>query len=158
MTPFGSFNHPSTPDNRVGGLLIPPSSSLVGGEFAVYGDNGPGSVGGPSGTRGHEDLKELMPDPGFVIDEDGLLVDTTEANIISDIPEDFGGNMMLSDVGVSAQMRKDPEHGLVAGNEVSFYLGSRLFSHSPIHPSFNQYNFSHTVFKITIFTTFSDLS
>jgi meiotic recombination protein REC8 len=136
LSPFGSQQHPTTPEVPIGGLVLPTSSSVDVGEFLIHGDNGSGAVGGPSGMMG----SEYLDDPGFGFDDDGNLIDFEESNFISGTPAAPGGTTMPSDDGASARVRQEHEEGLQAGALVSFTRGQHLFYHlSPHSPSHARY-------------------
>ncbi|KAF1963147.1 hypothetical protein CC80DRAFT_487544, partial [Byssothecium circinans] len=117
LTPFGTQQAPTTPGGPVGGLILPGSSSQGPGGFAIQGDVGPSSVGGPSGMSGSGGFDDMIGDPGFTFDDDGNLVDLTDTNAIFRTPMAPGGTTMPSDAGASARVRQEHEDGLRAGIE-----------------------------------------
>jgi len=116
LTPFGSQQHPTTPEGPIGGLILPSSSSVGAVEFMIHGDNGSAAIGGPSEMLGDEHLD----DPGWGVDDDGNIIDYEETNVISGTPAALGGATMPSDAGASARVRQEHEEGLQAGAQVSF--------------------------------------
>ncbi|PVH92072.1 hypothetical protein DM02DRAFT_576286 [Periconia macrospinosa] len=120
LTPFGSQQHPSTPGPPIGGLVLPVSSSARSGGFGGLGDVGFSSVGGASG--GLPDIggfDDAISDPGFTFDDDGNLVDLTDANEPAQpgTPSHVRGAAMQSDDQASARVRQEHEEGLQAGAE-----------------------------------------
>jgi meiotic recombination protein REC8 len=113
LTPFGSQQDPSTPEGRVGGLILPASSSVAAGDFVVHGSAG---LRGPSDMFGGDELD----DPGFGFDDEGNLIDYEPANVNPATPAAPGGSAVPSDDGASARVRQEHEEGLQAAAQVSF--------------------------------------
>ncbi|KAJ4356042.1 R8 protein [Didymosphaeria variabile] len=105
LMPIESQQAPSTPA-PVDGLIIPVSSSVGPGGFALLG-NGPSSIGG------HVAADHEMID--FTFDENGEFVDLAEEYVNVGTPARLGGSTMHSDAGASAKVRQDHEDGLRAG-------------------------------------------
>ena len=132
LTPFAEQYDPSTPAPAAG-LILPTSSSVGPGGFVLQG-NGPSSIGGPADFADDEmigewlevqyeryilNVHEYIDAPDFTFDENGELVDLTEANLTQGTPSVRGGSNMHSDAGASARVRQDHEDGLHGGVEVS---------------------------------------
>lgn len=116
LTPFGSQRSPSTPRGSVGRLIVPSSSSVDVGEFVVQGAYDPDSEGGAMFSAG---FNEPMVDAEFMIDEDGGLIDLSEANVISGTPA-ARGDRVIGDARASAQVRDGHEAEAGADAEVSY--------------------------------------
>lgn len=148
LTPYGSQQHPTTPEGPVGGLILPASSSVGVGGFMIHGDNGSAGIGGPSDMLGGDELD----DPGFSFDADGNLIDYEEANVIAGTPAAPRGSAMPGDAGASARVRQEHEEGLHAGAQVSFVKGKRLIRHLspnylfPISPATHIGHFSLIIY------------
>jgi len=87
-------------------------------EFRLEGDDGVGSVGGPS-VMGAGDTIQLE-DPDFMIADDGEIIQLPPRRKMPSTPARTAGAKMSSDAGASARVRKEHEDGQQAGDQVSF--------------------------------------
>lgn len=120
LTPVASQRQLAAEGGLAGGLVIPSSSSPVGGELRVEGDYGLSSVGGVSGVS-RLGGAELLSEPDFGFDDEGNMIDLTAGEIFPGTLADLPGAVMLSDAGASARVRQEHEEGQLAGTEVSFF-------------------------------------
>lgn len=119
LTPLNSQQGPDTPEGPLGGLVIPSSSTVRGGEFRIEGI--PDSVGGPSDMLGGDEMPQALEEE-FSFDADGNFIDLAGGEEIAATPANRQGGTMPSDVGASARVRREHEEGQVAGAEVSLPL------------------------------------
>ncbi|CAO2651005.1 Nn.00g093020.m01.CDS01 [Neocucurbitaria sp. VM-36] len=110
FTPFGSQQSQSSHDGAIGGLVLPSSSPSMSGQFRLEGDNGPGSIGRPSGVLGAGDMLEVL-EPDFTFGDDGDIIDLTAENARARTPGVSGGVTIHSDAGASERVRREHEEG-----------------------------------------------
>jgi len=101
-------------------------------EFRLEGDDGVGSVGGPS-VMGAGDTIQLE-DPDFMIADDGEIIQLPPRRKIPSTPARTAGAKMSSDAGASARVRKEHEDGQQVGDQVSFAAFSHVFLHCNTSP------------------------
>lgn len=137
FTPFGSQHSQSSHGDAIGGLVLPSSSpSMPGGEFRLEGDNGLGSIGGPSGMLGAGDMLEVL-EPDFTFGEDGDIIDLTASNAVVRTPGAPGRNTMHSDAGASERVRREHEEGRRTDAQVSFTAVFHVFLYRDFTSSFH---------------------
>ena len=131
LTPFSSQQaRSSSHADGIGGLILPTSSPVMAAEFRLEGDDGVGSVGGPS-VMGAGDTIQLE-DPDFMIADDGEIIQLPPRQKMPSTRARTAGAKMSSDAGASARVRKDHEEGQQAGDQVSFATFSHVFLHCDI--------------------------
>ena len=96
-------------------------------EFRLEGDDGVGSVGGPSVMGAHDTIQ--LEDPDFMIADDGEIIQLPPRRKIPSTPARTAGAKMSSDAGASARVRKVHEDGQQVGDQVSFAAVSHVFLH-----------------------------
>ncbi|KAI4910896.1 hypothetical protein J4E90_007153 [Alternaria incomplexa] len=116
LTPFSSQQaRSSSHADGIGGLILPTSSPVMAAEFRLEGDDGVGSVGGPS-VMGAGDTIQLE-DPDFMIADDGEIIQLPPRRKIPSTPARTAGAKMSSDAGASARVRKEHEDGQQVGDQ-----------------------------------------
>lgn len=126
LTPFSSQQaRSSSHADVIGGLILPTSSPVMVAEFRLEGDDGVGSVGGPS-VMGAGDIIQLE-EPDFMIADDGEIIQLPPRRKMPSTPARTAGAKMSSDAGASARVRKEHEEGQQAGDQVSFAAFSTCF-------------------------------
>jgi len=96
-------------------------------EFRLEGDDGVGSVGGPS-VMGAGDTIQLE-DPDFMIADDGEIIQLPPRQNMPSTPARTAGAKMSSDAGASARVRREHNDGQQVGDQVSFAAFSHVFLH-----------------------------
>ena len=115
-------------------------------EFRLEGDDGVGSVGGPS-VMGAGDTIQLE-DPDFMIADDGEIIQLPPRRKVPSTPARTAGAKMSSDAGASARVRKEHEDGQQVVDQVSFTAFSHVFLHCNIsHPSCGEACFPHLTLR-----------
>jgi len=104
-------------------------------EFRLEGDDGVGSVGGPS-VMGAGDAIQLE-DPDFMIADDGEIIQLPPRRKMPSTPARTAGAKMSSDAGASARVRKEHEDGQQVGDQVSFATFPHVFLRCNTSPQFH---------------------
>jgi meiotic recombination protein REC8 len=110
---------------------LPTSSPVLVGEFRLEGDDGAGSVGGPSVMLGAGDTVEIE-DPGFMFGDDGEIIQFSPRRALARTPAKITGVIMSGDVGANVRAQKEPEKRRQVANQVSFAAFFHIILHCDI--------------------------